>query len=108
MEHYRISMEKCKKAIEYRGDDFETVKSDFETGKTIVSDAQELLHIKQQIADIEKETRADRDEFDAQNALMNRLEGSIAHAVSQIKDSVNMNRFCVKILKATSASIRII
>lgn len=39
MEHYRISMEKCKKAIEYRGDDFETVKSDFETGKTIVSDA---------------------------------------------------------------------
>lgn len=86
MEHYRISMEKCKKAIEYRGDDFETVKSDFETGKTIVSDAQELLHIKQQIADIEKETRTDRDEFDAQNALMNRLEGSIAHAVSQIKE----------------------
>ena len=76
----------AKKAIEYRGDDFETVKSDFETGKTIVSDAQELLHIKQQIADIEKETRADRDEFDAQNALMNRLEGSIAHAVSQIKE----------------------
>ncbi len=86
MNHYRASMEKCRNSIEYRGSSFEDIKNEFERGVIARSDAVELQNIKAQINKVKAATRAQREELDAQNALMNRLEGSIAHGINQIEE----------------------
>lgn len=86
MNHYRVSMEKCKNAIEYRGSSFEDIKNEFEKGVIARSDAVELQNVKIQINKVKAAVKAQREELDAQNALMNRLEGSIAHGINQIEE----------------------
>lgn len=86
MNHYRVSMEKCRQAIAYRGLSFETVQSAYTAGKVATSAPETLLEIKKQLETIIRETHGQRSELDAQNALMNRLEGSIAHGIHQIEE----------------------
>lgn len=86
MNHYRASMEKCKNAIEYRGSSFENIKNGFEEGVISKSEPVELQNVKAQIRKIKEASKTQREELDAQNALMNRLEGSIAHGINQIEE----------------------
>ncbi len=86
MNHYRASMEKCKNAIEYRGSSFENIKNGFEEGVISKSEPVELQNVKAQISKIKEASKTQREELDAQNALMNRLEGSIAHGINQIEE----------------------
>ena len=86
MNHYKVSMEKCKNSVEYRGSDWNTVKELFDKGEIMASEASVLRGLKDDIARAESDVRASRDELDAQSALMNRLEGSIAHGINQIEE----------------------
>lgn len=86
MNHYRVSMEKCRNAIEYRGSSFEDIKSAFEEGIISESEPVELQNVKEQINKIKADSKTQREELEAQNALMNRLEGSIAHGINQIEE----------------------
>lgn len=86
MNHYRVSMEKCRNAIEYRGSSFEDIKNAFEEGIIAESEPVELQNVKEQIDKIRADSKTQREELEAQNALMNRLEGSIAHGINQIKE----------------------
>ncbi len=86
MNHYKVSMDKCKTAVEYRGSDWDTVKELFEKGELMASEPAKLREVKDTIATVEAEVKTSRDELDAQSALMNRLEGSIAHGINQIEE----------------------
>lgn len=86
MNHYRVSMEKCRNTIEYRGSSFEDIKNGFEEGSITKSEPVELQNVKAQINEIKAAFKTEREELEAQNALMNRLEGSIAHGINQIEE----------------------
>lgn len=85
-EHYRISMAKCKRLIEYRGSLFSEVKEQYNSGMVTESKATQLLDIKYKLNELNKASKDRRGELDAQNALMNRLDGSIAHAMHQLEE----------------------
>ncbi len=86
MNHYKVSMDKCKMAVEYRGSDWDAVKSMYEDGLVSASEPVKLRAVKDDISQAEAQVKASRDELDAQSALMNRLEGSIAHGINQIEE----------------------
>lgn len=86
MNHYKISMGKCKASVEYRGSDWEEIKSGFEIGSLMVSEPARLKELKEDIARLTDALKDERSELEAKHALMNRLEGSIAHGINQIKD----------------------
>lgn len=84
LKHYRTSMEKCLKSIEYRGSDIETIKKSVEEGTLKSGGSSAMYELKASIkADLEKSSKQ-REELDSQNALMNRLEGSVSHGINQI------------------------
>lgn len=85
-EHYRISMAKCKRLIEYRGSLFSEVKERYNSGMVTESKATQLLDIKYKLNELNKDSKDRRGELDAQNALMNRLDGSIAHGMHQLEE----------------------
>lgn len=85
-EHYRISMAKCKRLIEYRGSLFSEVKEQYNSGMVTESKATQLLDIKYKLNELNKASKDRRGELDAQNALMNRLDGSIAHGMHQLEE----------------------
>ena len=85
-EHYRISMAKCKRLIEYRGSLFSEVKEQYNSGMVTESKATQLLDIKYKLNELNKASKDRRGELDAQNALMNRLGGSIAHGMHQLEE----------------------
>jgi hypothetical protein len=85
-EQYRRSMEKCQKSIEYRGMDFETIERLVKDGTLHACSQQELKEYKKKLNEYKLEMKESKDELDAQNALMNRLEGSIAHGINQIEE----------------------
>lgn len=84
--HYRAAMDKCKNAIEYRGTVFAEMQELYQEGSIAVSSPAKLRQVKEEIAARTKETADKRSELEAQNALMNRLEGSIAHGIHQIEE----------------------
>lgn len=86
MNHYKVAMDKCKSLVEYRGSDWNVVKDMYEKGELASSEPSKLRDVKEEIAKIEADSKASRDELDAQSALMNRLEGSIAHGINQIEE----------------------
>ncbi len=88
--HYRQSMNKCKSAIEYRGSSFDEIQQMFNDGKISVVSVSELEKLKVNINNIQKELNAIDLELDSQNALMNRLEGSIAHGIRQIEEKFDV------------------
>lgn len=84
LKHYRTSMEKCLKSIEYRGSDVEVIKRSVEDGTLKSGGSSAMYELKASIkADLEKSSKQ-REELDSQNALMNRLEGSVSHGINQI------------------------
>ena len=85
-EYYRISMAKCKRLIEYRGSLFSEVKEQYNSGMVTESKATQLLDIKYKLNELNKASKDRRGELDAQNALMNRLDGSIAHGMHQLEE----------------------
>lgn len=86
MNHYKVSMDKCKTAVEYRGSQWESIKELYHKGEIAASEPATLRGVKDDIAKAESGVRDLREELDAQNALMNRLEGSIAHGINQIEE----------------------
>ena len=84
LKHYRTSMEKCLKSIEYRGSDVEIIKRGVENGTLKSGGSSAMYELKASIkADLDKSSKQ-REELDSQNALMNRLEGSVSHGINQI------------------------
>lgn len=79
-------MEKALKNIEYKGTSLETVKRMVENGLIEAHDPVSLKKIKDRIKEIKDKVKDDRAELEASRTLMNRIEGSIEHAVRQIED----------------------
>ena len=86
VKHYRQSMDKCKSQIEYRGSSFKDIEEKFSKGELSAVDAKELEEMKRAIEKLSHSIRQTDDQLDSQNALMNRLEGSIAHGIRQIEE----------------------
>lgn len=82
--HYKLSMDKCRQAIEYRGTDFTVVETAVKNGSVTVGEGSERTKLKQQIDDEKRILQNVEEELGAQKALMNRLEGSIAHGINQL------------------------
>ncbi len=85
LHHYQTSMDKCKEAVAYRGLVWEDVAQQMQAGTLFVQDTYALGEYKKQLAQIQDELRSIEQELDAQNALYNRLEGSITHGIGQIE-----------------------
>ena len=86
MNHYKLSMEKCRQAMEYRGTAFAEVEELVKKGEITECDGGQRLRLKQQIDSQRDALKATEEELEAQNALMNRLEGSIAHGINQLEE----------------------
>lgn len=84
LRHYRNSMDKCVRAIEYRGSDFEEIKSKVESGVLENLGEPAMYEIKDSINKDLESTASKRSELDSLNAMMNRLEGSIEHGIGRI------------------------
>ena len=84
--HLKASVDKCIEAIEYRGHTLEELKGMYETGTISVSDRTKLIGLNNELHEYQKEYDAGSRETEAKEALLNRLEGSIAHAKSQIEE----------------------
>ena len=84
--HYQISMEKSRNAIAYRGIDFEEIEKLVRCGSLKACDTSELIRIKDQLSEVKNSLRAVEEELEAQNALKNRLEGSISHGIHQVEE----------------------
>lgn len=85
MNHLKLSMNKCTEAIEYRGFTLDDIKSQVNEGKIVFADTRKLKSIKEEQLEIKNESNKIRSELEAQEALLNRLEGSIAHGINQIE-----------------------
>ena len=86
LRHYRNSMDKCVKAIEYRGSDFNEIKSKVESGVLENLGEAAMYEIKDSINKDLELTASKRSELDSLNAMMNRLEGSIEHGIGKIRE----------------------
>lgn len=86
MNHLSASMNKCRDAIEYRGYTFDDIKAKYEAGEIMAAGSQQLRNAKDALNNLVKSSDSVREELESQEALLNRLEGSIAHAKSQIEE----------------------
>lgn len=86
LKQYRLAMEKCKKAIIDRAFSLEKVAMRVQANDTGEISPEALQRLKEEITKTEQQIRHIREELEAQNALMNRLQGSIAHGISQLQD----------------------
>ena len=86
MNHLSASMNKCRDAIEYRGYTFDDIKAKYEAGGIMAAGSQQLRNAKDALNNLVKSSDSVREELESQEALLNRLEGSIAHAKSQIEE----------------------
>ena len=87
MNHLSASMNKCRDAIEYRGYTFDDIKAKYEAGEIIAAGSQQLRNAKDALNNLVKSSDAVREELESQEALLNRLEGSIAHGINQIENN---------------------
>ena len=85
--HLKASVDKCIEAIEYRGHTLEELKGMYETGTISVSDRTKLMGLNNELHEYQKEYDAGSRETEAKEALLNRLEGSIAHGINQIENN---------------------
>ena len=78
--------------IDYNNDEADKINPDeltakmYETGTISVSDRTKLMGLNNELHEYQKEYDAGSRETEAKEALLNRLEGSIAHAKSQIEE----------------------
>lgn len=87
MNHLSASMNKCRDAIEYRGYTFDDIKAKYEAGEIMAAGSQQLRNAKDALNNLVKGSDAVREELESQEALLNRLEGSIAHGINQIENN---------------------
>ena len=87
MNHLSASMNKCRDAIEYRGYTFDDIKAKYEAGEIIAAGSQQLRNAKDALNNLVGASDSVREELEAQEALLNRLEGSIAHGINQIENN---------------------
>ena len=87
MNHLSASMNKCRDAIEYRGYTFDDIKAKYEAGEIMAAGSQQLRNAKDALNNLVKSSDAVREELESQEALLNRLEGSIAHGINQIENN---------------------
>ena len=94
MNHLSVSMNKCREAIEYRGYTFDDIKAKYEAGEIMAAGSQQLRNAKDALNNLVKSSDAVREELESQEALLNRLEGSIAHGINQIENNYgSFNQF---------------
>lgn len=86
LKQYRLAMEKCKKAIIERAFSLETIAGKVRENDIGEISTEALQHLKEEITKTEQQIRHTGEELEAQNALMNRLQGSIAHGISQMQE----------------------
>ena len=87
MNHLSASMNKCRDAIEYRGYTFDDIKAKYESGEIIAAGSKQLRDAKDALNNLVGMSDSVREELEAQEALLNRLEGSIAHGINQIENN---------------------
>ena len=87
MNHLSASMNKCRDAIEYRGYTFDDIKAKYEAGEIMAAGSQQLRNAKNALNNLVKSSDSVREELESQEALLNRLEGSIAHGINQIENN---------------------
>ena len=87
MSHLSASMNKCRDAIEYRGYTFDDIKAKYEAGEIMAAGSQQLRNAKDALNNLVKGSDSVREELESQEALLNRLEGSIAHGINQIENN---------------------
>ena len=87
MNHLSASMNKCRDAIEYRGYTFDDIKAKYEAGEIMAAGSQQLRNAKDALNNLVKSSDSAREELESQEALLNRLEGSIAHGINQIENN---------------------
>ncbi|MDO5401891.1 MAG: hypothetical protein Q4F11_00485 [Eubacteriales bacterium] len=85
MNHYRLSMHKCVQSMEYRGTVFDEVRQKVKNGEVPQFDGAQCMKLKGQIKRLRSQLNETDGELEAQNALLNRLEGSIAHGINQLE-----------------------
>ena len=86
MNHLSASMNKCRDAIEYRGYTFDDIKAKYEAGGIMAAGSQQLRNAKDALNNLVKSSDSVREELESQEALLNRLEGSVSYAISQIEE----------------------
>lgn len=86
MAHLKASMNKCTESIEYRGFTLEEIAQAVASSQISVRDTQQLRQIKEKLDAIQKEVDGVTEELASQEALYNRLEGSVAHGINQINE----------------------
>jgi len=84
MNTYKASIEKCRNNITYRDLDFDVVEKMFENKEIYASTPSELKDVKNKLKQYDSDILKFDKELEAQNALMNRIEGSIEYAKRQI------------------------
>lgn len=84
---YENAMEKCRKAIEYRGFLFEEIAGAFEEGSLNAVGRENLLEMKQLLAKSNGECEEFSKEYSARSAQINRIEGSISHGIAQLEEN---------------------
>ena len=85
MNHLKLSMNKCVENIEYRGFELQQIKNLTDSGELMATDAKGLREKKDELSGLEKKLVGTDAEFNDKTALLNRLEGSIAHGINQIE-----------------------
>lgn len=84
---YEASMEKCVKSIEYRGFTLDSVKEEYDSLTINLNKATALKELKQEINNLEIQYREGFEDISARSAQINRIEGSISHAVGLIEEN---------------------
>ena len=84
--HLELSMKKCCDSIEYRGESIDNLKKMYSEGTISVSSQQKLREVSEELDELNKQYNETDRELGMQEAMLNRLEGSVSYAVSQIEE----------------------
>ncbi len=86
LDNYKRSMDKAVKALEYKGYTLETIEALYSSHEIYACKPEVLIAIKDKIKSFEHKLDEIENEFEAQSALMNRIEGSVEHGIRQIEE----------------------
>ncbi|WP_287386083.1 hypothetical protein [Lachnospira sp.] len=85
MSHLKASIDKCVEQISYRGYSLDQIKLKYDEKNITKTNQKKLFEIKGHLTEAKKEHKNTVLELEAQEALYNRLDGSIAHGINQIE-----------------------
>lgn len=84
---HESAMDKCRRAIEYRGLDFDEIAAACKAGTIACMNREELIVMKQGLNGLNAECERMAEEYSARSAQINRVEGSISHAIRQLEEN---------------------